>query len=135
LPAPGSEQWAGVTVSTGANDSIPAIPFTATAKKMTVRVYSPAVGVRVRLKVENALDNTITCETDAITTKSGQWETLTFDFANPALNPPVGGGPTASLDLTKTYNKISIFSDFGIGNGGSAPLPADRVYYYDDITF
>ena len=32
LPAPGSEQWAGVTVSTGANDTIPAIPFTTTAK-------------------------------------------------------------------------------------------------------
>jgi hypothetical protein len=135
LPAPGSEQWAGVTVSTGANDSIPAIPFTATAKKMTVRVYSPAIGVRVRLKVEDASNTGISCETDAITTNAGAWETLTFDFANPGLSPPVGGGPTSPLDLTKTYNKISIFSDFGIGNGGSAPLPADRVYYYDDITF
>jgi len=135
LPAPGSEQWAGVTVSTGASDSIPAIPFTATAKKMTVRVYSPAIGVRVRLKVEDASNPSISCETDAITTNAGAWETLTFDFANPGLSPPVGGGPTSPLDLTKTYNKISIFSDFGIGNGGSAPLPADRVYYYDDITF
>lgn len=135
LPAPGSEQWAGVTVSTGANDSIPAIPFTATAKTMTVRVYSPAVGVRVRLKVENASDPGTSCETDAITTTSGAWETLTFNFANPGLSPPVGGGATAPLDLTKTYNKVSIFSDFGIGNGGSAPLPADRVYYYDDLSF
>jgi len=135
LPAPGSEQWAGVTVSTGANDSIPAIPFTATAKTMTVRVYSPAIGVRVRLKVENASNPAISCETDAITTQAGAWETLTFNFANPGLSPPVGGGATAPLDLAQTYNKISIFSDFGIGNGGSAPLPADRVYYYDDITF
>jgi hypothetical protein len=135
LPPPGSEQWAGVTVSTGANDSIQPIPFTATAKTMTVRVYSPAIGVRVRLKVENASDPAISCETDAITTKAGAWETLTFDFANPGLSPPVGGGATAPLDLTKTYNKVSIFSDFGIGNGGSAPLPEDRVYFYDDITF
>ena len=136
LPAPGSEQWAGVTVSTGANDTIPAIPFTTTAKTMTVRVFSPAVGVRVRLKVENAASGgTISCETDALTTTSGAWETLTFNFANPGLSPPVGGGATAPLDLTKSYDKVSIFSDFGIGNGGSGALPADRVYYYDDITF
>ena len=135
LPAPGSEQWAGVTVSTGASDSIPAIPFSATNKSMTLRTYSPAVGVRVRLKVEDAANPGVSCETDAITTTSGAWETLTFNFANPGLNPPVGGGATAPLDLTKTYNKVSIFSDFGIGNGGSAPLPADRVYYYDDLSF
>jgi len=135
LPAPGSEQWAGVTVSKGANTSIPAIPFTATAKTMTVRVYCPAVGVRVRLKVEDASNAGVSVETDAITTSAGAWETLTFNFANPGLAPPVGGGPTAALDLSKTYNKVSIFSDFGLGNGGSGPLPADRVYYYDDITF
>ena len=134
-PPPGSEQWAGVTVSTGANDSIPAIPFSATAKTMTVRTYSPAVGVRVRLKVENATNPGVSVETDAITTTSGAWETLTFNFANPGLSPPVGGGATAPLDLAQTYNKVSIFSDFGIGNGGSAPLPADRVYYYDDLSF
>ncbi len=77
----------------------------------------------------------ISVETDAITTKSGEWETLTFDFANPGLSPPVGGGPTSPLDLTKTYNRLSIFMDFGLGNGGSGPLPADRVYFVDDITF
>ncbi len=134
-PPPGSEQWAGVTVSTGANDSIPAIPFSSTAKTITMRVYSPAVGVRVRLKVENATNPGVSVETDAITTTSGAWETLSFNFANPGLSPPVGGGATAPLDLAQTYNKLSIFSDFGIGNGGSGPLPADRVYYYDDITF
>ena len=135
LPAPGSEQWAGVTVSTGANDSIPAIPFTASAQTITMRVYSPAVGVRVRMKVENATNPGISVETDAITTTSGAWETLSFNFANPGLSPPVGGGATAALNLAQTYNKLSIFSDFGIGNGGSGPLPADRVYYYDDISF
>jgi hypothetical protein len=131
----GSEQWAGVTVSTGAAESIPAIPFTATAQTITMRVLSPAVGVRVRMKVENAANNNISVETDAITTTSGTWETLTFNFANPGTNPPVGGGPTSALNLTQTYNKLSVFSDFGIGVGGSGPLPADRIYYYDDITF
>jgi hypothetical protein len=131
----GSEQWAGVTVSNGPNNSIPAIPFTASAKTMTVRVYSPAVGVRVRLKVENAADAGVSVETDAISTTSGAWETLTFNFANPGTAPPVGGGPTAALNLAQTYNKVSIFSDFGLGAGGYGPLPAARVYYYDDIRF
>jgi hypothetical protein len=132
---PGSEQWAGVTISNGANDSIPAIPFTASAQTMTLRVYSPAVGVRVRLKVENATNNGISVETDALTTTSGAWETLTFNFANPGTNPPVGGGATASLNLAQTYNKVSVFSDFGLGNGGVGALPGNRVYYYDDLTF
>jgi hypothetical protein len=141
LPVPGSEQWAGTTISTifsadpADAGSIPAIPFSDSAKTMTVRVWSPAVSVRVRLKVEDASNPGISVETDAITTKSGEWETLTFDFANPGLSPPVGGGPTSPLDLTKTYNRLSIFMDFGVGNGGSGPLPADRVYYVDDIVF
>ena len=130
-----SEQWAGTTVSTGVNDSIAAIPFTASAKTLSMRVYSPAAGVRVRVKVEDASNGGVSVETDAITTKSGAWEVLTFNFANPGLSPPVGGGATSALDLTKTYNKLSIFMDFGIGNGGSANLPANRVYYVDDITF
>ncbi len=135
LPAPGSEQWAGTTISKLPGDSIAPIPFTASAKTMTVRVYSPAVGVRVRLKVEDASNAGISCETDAITTMAGAWEVLTFDFANPGLSPPVGGGPTSPLDVTKTYNRLSVFMDFGVGNGGSGPLPADRTYYIDDITF
>ena len=131
----GSEQWAGTTVSTGANNSIATIPFTSTAKTMTLRVYSPAVGVRVRLKVEDATNTGISVETDAITTTAGAWETLTFNFANPGTSPPVGGGATAALNLANTYNKASVFMDFGLGAGGYGALPADRTYYVDDLTF
>lgn len=141
----GSEQWAGTTValvnvnSAGAPNAgfnaVPKIPFTDTAKTMTVRVYSPAAGVRIRLKVENANDNGVTAETDALTTKANAWETLTFDFANPGKSPPVTGGPTPALNVAQTYNKVSIFADFGLGNGGVGPLPADRVYYFDDVSF
>ena len=133
-----SEQWAGTTVATvgvGTTNAIATIPFTATNKTMTVRVYSPAVGVRVRLKVENAANGGITVETDAITTMAGAWETLSFNFANPGTNPPVGGGATAALNLANVYNKASIFFDFGLGNGGVGPLPANRVYYFDDVSF
>ena len=141
----GSEQWAGTTVATvnvnaaGAPNAgfnaIQKIPFSASAKTMTLRVYSPAVGVRIRLKVENANDGGVSAETDALTTKANAWETLTFDFANPGKSPPVTGGPTAALNVAQTYNKVSIFADFGLGNGGTGPLPADRVYYFDDLSF
>ena len=119
-----AELWAGTTVSTGPNNSVGVIPFTATATRMSVRVYSPRAGIPVRLKVEDASDPTRSAETEAVTTVSNDWETLTFDFANPAAGTP-------PLDLTYTYNKISIFFDFGTsgaqGGGGT--------FYFDDVTF
>ena len=119
-----AELWAGTTVSTGANQSIATLPFAATAKQMTVRVYSPTAGIQIRLKVEDAADNTHTCETEATVTTASGWQTLTFNFANPASG-------TASLNLAFTYNKVSIFFNFGVtGATGGA-----HTYYFDDITF
>jgi len=121
--------WGGTTVSNGANQSIPTIAFSATATKMTVRAYSPAVGIHVRLKVEDAANNTHTVETEALTTVANAWETLTFDFSAPATG-------TAALNLAFTYNKVSIFADFGLGSdGGANQMPGQRTYYFDDITF
>ena len=119
-----AELWAGTTVSTGANFSVDKIPFTATSTKMTVRVYSPKAGIPVRLKVEDAADGTRSVETEALTTKVNAWETLTFDFANQAAG-------TAALNLAYTYNKVSIFFNFGTtGAAGGA-----GTYYFDDVTF
>ena len=119
-----AELWAGTTVSTGANQSIATIPFTATAKTMTVRVYAPAAGKPVRLKVEDAADPTKSVETEAMTTAAGAWQTLTFNFANQAAG-------TAPINLGTTYNKASIFFNFGTtgaaGGGGT--------WYFDDLNF
>ncbi len=119
-----AELWAGTTVSTGANQSIATIPFTASAKNMTVRVWAPAAGIPVRLKVEDAGDPTHSCETEATTTVAAGWQTLTFNFANPAAG-------TAALNLAFTFNKASIFFNFGKsgvqGGGGT--------YYFDDVNF
>jgi len=119
-----AELWAGTTVSTGANFSVDTIPFTATSTKMTVRVWSPSAGIPVRLKVEDAADPTRSVETDATTTVANGWQTLTFDFANQAAG-------TAALNLAFTYNKVSIFYNFGTagvdGGGGT--------FYFDDVTF
>ena len=119
-----AELWAGTTVSTGANQSIAKVPFTATARSMSMRVYAPAVGIPVRLKLEDAADVTKTVETEALTTAANTWHTLTFNFANQAPG-------TAALNLATNYNKASVFFNFGKtgaqGGGGT--------YYFDDLNF
>ena len=117
-----AETWAGTTA--GANGLATAIPFTAADTKMTVRVWSPDAGVPILLKVENAADGAISVETIATTTAAATWETLEFDFTNEAMGTP-------ALDLTKTYDKVSIFFNFGT-DGATA---GEKTYYFDDINF
>ncbi len=119
-----AELWAGTTVSTGPNNSVPTLPFTASSTKMTVRVWSPDAGIQVRLKVEDAADPTKSVETEATTTVANTWETLTFDFANQAAG-------TAALNLAYTYNRVSIFFNFGV-TGATAGA---KTYYFDDVAF
>ncbi len=116
----GAQTWAGTTIGT-ATGFANAIPFTATDQKMTVRVWSAASGTPVRLKVEDATNVTITCETEALTVTAGGWDTLTFDFANPATG-------TATLNLTYTFDKASIFFDFNTAG-------AQDTFYFDDVMF
>ena len=99
-----------------------AIPFSATTKQMTVRVWSPDAGIQVRLKVEDHLDPTHSVETEAVTTVAAQWETLTFDFANQATG-------TAALNLAYVFDKATIFFNFGT-NGATA---GEKTYYFDDV--
>jgi len=119
VKAAGAEIWAGTTVSTLPNNAVGVIPFSATATTVTARVWSPDANIPVRMKVENSLNSGVSVETEAITTVAGGWETLTFDFAN-----QVGG--TAALNLAATYDKVSIFFDFGT-------VGADKIYYLDDL--
>jgi hypothetical protein len=120
-----AQSWAGTTVSTGPDQSVGRIPFTATATRMSVRVYSLKPNIPVRLKVEDAADPTRSVETEVQTTEAiNTWQTLTFDFAK-----QVPG--TAALDPAYTYNKVSIFFDFGT----SGPDGGDGTYYFDDVTF
>jgi hypothetical protein len=120
---PGTPVWAGTTVG-GTGGLAAAVPFTATETTMTVRVYSPDAGIPVRLKVEDAADDTISVETEALTTVANQWETLTFDFS-------VQAAGTAALDIANTYDKASIFFNFGT-DGDTA---GDKTYLWDDLAF
>ena len=116
----GAQTWAGTTIGT-ASGFATAIPFTAIDQKMTVRVWSAAAGTPVRLKVEDATAPTITCETEALTVTAGGWDTLTFDFGSPATG-------TAALNIANTYDKASIFMDFGTAG-------AQDTFYFDDVMF
>ena len=120
-----AETFAGTTVSTGANATVTKIPFDAANTRMSVRVYSPGVGIKVRLKVEDAADKSHSAETEATTTAANAWQTLTFDFARPASG-------TTPLNFTYTYNKISIFFDFGVSG---ATAGGAKTYNFDDIAF
>ncbi len=124
-----AELWAGTTVTalagtvqTGFSSNL---PFTATEKRMNVRVWSPHTGIQIRLKVEDKNDPTKSCETEAtFTGAAGSWQTLEFNFANQASG-------TAALNLAFTYNKASIFFNFGV----TGAVAGERTYYFDDVNF
>ncbi len=124
----GAATFAGTTLTLdlGGSPNDPgfatAIPFTATATTMQVRVWSPTADTPVRLKVENSADPTVSVETQVTTTVAMMWDTLTFDFMNQATG-------TAALNLASTFNKATIFFDFG-----TVPTEA-ATYYWDDVMF
>jgi hypothetical protein len=131
----GAAPWAGVTISTGPHVSIDKIPFTETAKTMTLKVWAPAAGLKMRLKVEDYSDVTHNCETDATTTTVVGWQTMTFDFNTRAYND---GDPTHltsnrcidnTLLMSSLLNKATVFPN--IGTGGA--VAGD--FYFDDLKF
>lgn len=116
----GAETWAGTTIGTPAGFAS-RIPITSTATKMSVKVYSPAAGLKIKLKIEDKNDGNKSVETDVLTTVANAWETLVFDFSAQSTG-------TAALNTSYTYDKASIFFDFG--NAGTG-----KVFYWDDVEF
>jgi hypothetical protein len=105
LKSAGSEVWAG-----GFFDVSSALDLV-NYSKMSIKTWSPKSGITVRLKIENSNDNTQFFEIDATTTKSNEWEELTFDL---------------STAQAFNYDRVVLFFDFG--NAGD-----DSVYYYDEF--
>lgn len=122
-----AESWSGTSIGTAAGFASD-IPFTMTETTMYARVWSPDAGIPVRLKVEDADDDTHTCETETLTTLSGEWEVIVWDFAT-----EVDGTPTlaSGLDDGWVYNLASIFFNFGT-DGATA---GEKTYLFDDVTF
>lgn len=104
----GAEVYAGTAIPLGENLNF------SQSTSMSMDVWSPIVGSTVKLKIENATNPNIAMEVDALTTVSGQWETLEFDFSE--------------FDLTQEYAKVVVFFDFG--NSGN-----DDTFYYDNIDY
>jgi len=110
----GAETFAGTVVGTGSGFANP-IPFTATETEMSVLVRSPAPGIPVLLKVENA-DASVFAEVFATTTQADTWERLVFDFSTVGIDPAV------------SFVQAIIFFDFG-------QVGAGDTYYWDDLRF
>jgi hypothetical protein len=103
--------WAGVTIHFGTTDfSVPRIDPT---QSITLRVYSPAAGRPIMVKIESASNDQIFKESTVMSTKANEWETLTFTFAG--------------ADAAAVYNKISVFPGFDTQVAG--------VYYIDELKY
>ena len=109
----GAQTWAGTTLSK-ANGIAKPIPFTAKDTIMKALVYSPDSGLTIRLKAEDAGDNKVFVEADAVTRTANGWDTLTFHMPN--------------VDPQKIYNKVSIFFNFNVTGAG-------RTFYLDNVWF
>ena len=115
-----AQTFAGTVIADNGLDS--AIPFAQGATTLSVRVWTPAAGTVVRLKVEDNSDATVSVETEATSTVGMMYETLVFDFANEAAG-------TSEINFGSTYDQLAIFFDFGTAG------EAGGTYYFDDIAF
>ncbi len=103
------ETWAGVTVHLGTSGNT--VTRIDPAQGISLRVYSPAAGKTIMVKIEDAAANGI--EATATSTKAGEWETLTFAYA--------------TAIAATTYNKVSVFPGFG--------TKLNEVYYIDELKY
>jgi hypothetical protein len=115
-----AEVWAGTTIGPAAGFAT-AIPFTASATKMSARVWSPIADAVIMMKVEDSNDANIYVEMVATITEAETWETLVFDVTQQREG-------TAAVNFDNTYDKASIFLDYG--NQGTA-----YTFYWDDVVF
>jgi hypothetical protein len=91
------------------------IDFSA-SKTFKVKVWSPRVGARMLLKVENSGNPNLNYEVEMASTKAGEWEEITFDYS--------------AINTANTYDRIVVIFDLGTPGNGSA----DFTWYFDDIT-
>ncbi|NJW55083.1 hypothetical protein HC175_19410, partial [Salinimicrobium sp. CDJ15-91] len=101
-----SETWAGTVI--GLDEPI---DFS-TKRYIQIDVWSPAAGIPVLLKIENAANTDINVETSVNTTVSEEWETLTFDMT--------------AVDPSQVYDNLVLFFNFGTPGTG-------ETYYFDNI--
>jgi hypothetical protein len=103
------EVWGGALITLGE-------PINFSSNKIfRMKVFSPRVGARVLLKVENLTDNNIFFEQEATSSVANAWEDLAFDFS--------------TINMANTYQKIVLILDLGTPGDGSSNF----TFYFDDI--
>lgn len=117
----GSAFFAGTTVPAGGLTD--RIPFEEGSTTMSMRVWSPQVGIPVRMKLESTSSPGLVAEKEIPTTTSGEWETIEFDFSVDALVP---------VDVNADYDIVSLFFNFDPNQVDPAP---EQIYLWDDINF
>lgn len=109
VKGPGGQLWGGSFIELAKTIDLSA------SKSFKVKVFSPRVGARLLLKVENLANGGLSFEKEATTTTSGQWEELTFDYS--------------TINMANTYQRVVLIFDLGDVGDGSA----NYTYYFDDI--
>jgi hypothetical protein len=84
-------------------------------KIFRMKVFSPRVGAKVLLKVENPTNGTIAYEKEVSTTLANTWEDMVFDYS--------------AINTAETYQNIVLIFELGTQGDGSANF----TFYYDDI--
>jgi hypothetical protein len=103
------QPWGGSFLTLSAN-----IDFS-TNKIFRMKVFSPRVGAKVLLKVENSANGAINFEKEVLTTVANAWEDLVFDYR--------------TINAAQNYNRIVIIFDNGTPGNGSANF----TFLFDDI--
>jgi len=111
----GAQPWAGVTLGNQTLNN--PIPFTAAENIVSVKVYSPAAGLPIMMKAEEAGGGF--AEATVNTTVANAWETIFFDFSAPTAG---------SLDYNLNYDVLSFFGDFLTAASG-------QEFYIDSVFF
>ena len=87
-----------------------------TNKFFRMKVFSPRVGAKVLLKVENAANTGLNFQKEVTTTVANAWEDLFFDYS--------------AINTANTYQHIVLIFDLGTNGDGSANF----TFLFDDIT-
>jgi hypothetical protein len=103
------QPWGGSLITLSGN-----IDFSAN-KIFRMKVYSPRVGAKVLLKVENSANGAINFEKEVLTTVANAWEDLVFDYQ--------------TINTANSYNRIVLIFDNGTMGDGSANF----TFLFDDI--
>ena len=103
------EVWGGSVITLGEP-----IDFSAN-KVFRMKVFSPRVGARVLLKVENVADGGISFEKEATTTVANAWEDLVFDYG--------------TINTANSYQKVVLIFELGTVGDGSPNF----TFLFDDI--